>query len=98
CVCTVLISVSLLYCYAVITPALSVLSAIEGLKIVTPTFDPYIVPLAVVILLALFAVQSHGTARVAAFFGPIMLVWFATLALAGLWHIADNFSVLLALH
>ena len=93
-----IISGALFYGDAIITPALSVLSAIEGLKIATPAVDPYIVPLAVVILLALFAVQSHGTARVAAFFGPIMLVWFAALALAGLWHIADNFSVVLALN
>src|SRR4051812_12475313 len=66
-----IVSGALFYGDAIITPALSVLSAVEGLKIVTPTFDAYIVPLTVVILLVLFAVQSHGTARVAAFFGPI---------------------------
>lgn len=91
-----IISGALFYGDAMITPALSVLSAIEGLKIVTPAFEPYIVPMTVVILIALFAVQSHGTARVAAFFGPITLVWFAALAAAGLWHIGSNPSVLLA--
>ena len=59
------------------------LSAVEGLKIVTPAFEPYVVPLTVVILIALFAVQSRGTAQVAAFFGPITLVWFVALAVAG---------------
>src|SRR5215203_6362319 len=77
-----IISGALFYGDAVITPALSVLSAIEGLKIVTPTFDPYVVPLTVVILVALFAVQSYGTAKVAAYFGPITLIWFIALAAA----------------
>ena len=74
-----IISGALFYGDAIITPALSVLSAIEGLKIVTPTFDPYVVPLTVVILVVLFTVQSRGTAKVAAFFGPITLFWFAAL-------------------
>jgi KUP system potassium uptake protein len=91
-----IISAALFYGDAMITPALSVLSAVEGLKVVTPAFDAYIVPLAVAILIGLFAVQSHGTARVAAFFGPITLVWFAALAAAGLWRIAGNFDVLRA--
>ena len=73
-----IISGALFYGDAVITPALSVLSAIEGLTLVTPAFDPYVVPLTVIILLVLFAVQSRGTARVAAFFGPVMCVWFAS--------------------
>src|ERR1700759_93288 len=93
-----IISGALFYGDAVITPALSVLSAIEGIKIVTPTFDPYVVPLTVVILIALFAVQSRGTASVAAFFGPVMLVWFAVIALGGFWHIAADPSVLLAIN
>src|SRR5882757_6110173 len=70
------ISGALFYGDAVITPALSVLSAIEGLKIATPAFEPYVVPLTIVVLLVLFAVQSRGTARVAAFFGPVMCIWF----------------------
>ena len=89
-----IISGALFYGDAVITPALSVLSAVEGLKIVTPAFDPYVVPLTVVILIALFAVQSRGTARVAALFGPITLVWFVAIAIAGIWHIAADPSVL----
>src|SRR6476659_3384966 len=71
-----IISAALFYGDAMITPALSVLSAVEGLKVATPAFDPYIVPGTVVILVALFAVQATGTARVAAFFGPITVVWF----------------------
>ncbi len=90
------VSAALFYGDALITPALSVLSAVEGLKVVTPAFDPYVVPLAVLILFALFSVQSHGTERVARFFGPITLVWFVALAAAGLYHIGDNPSVLRA--
>ena len=91
-----IVGAALFYGDAIITPALSVLSAVEGLKIVTPAFDPFIVPLSVLILVALFAVQSHGTARVAAFFGPIMLLWFAAIAAAGAWHLAENPGVLRA--
>ena len=91
-----IISGALFYGDAIITPALSVLSAIEGLKVVTPAFDAYVVPLAVIILVTLFAVQSRGTASVAAFFGPVMFFWFAIIAAAGTWHIAQNMSVLLA--
>src|SRR6266536_2559875 len=91
-----IISGALFYGDAMITPSLSVLSAIEGLKVATPAFEPYIVPITVVILIALFAVQSRGTARVAAFFGPITLVWFIAIAAAGIWHIAQNPAVLLA--
>jgi KUP system potassium uptake protein len=91
-----IISGALFYGDAMITPALSVLSAVEGLKVATPAFDTYVVPLTVVILLALFAVQSSGTAKMAAFFGPIMLVWFVAIAAAGCWHIAQNLAVLRA--
>jgi KUP system potassium uptake protein len=93
-----IISGALFYGDAVITPALSVLSAIEGVKIVTPTFDPYVVPLTVVILIVLFAAQSRGTARVAALFGPIMMIWFAAIAIGGIWHIASDPSVLVAIN
>jgi KUP system potassium uptake protein len=93
-----IISGALFYGDAVITPALSVLSAIEGIKIVTPTFDPYVVPLTVIILMVLFAVQSRGTARVAIFFGPIMLIWFAAIAIGGIWQIAGDPSVLAAVN
>ena len=91
------ISGALFYGDAVITPALSVLSAIEGIKLVTATFEHYVVPLTVIILVALFAVQSRGTGNVAALFGPVMMVWFATLALLGLLHIWDDPSVFRAL-
>ena len=91
-----IISAALFYGDAMITPALSVLSAVEGLKVMTPVFDSYVVPLTVLILLALFAVQSRGTASVARFFGPITLVWFIALAAAGIWHVAQNPSVLRA--
>src|SRR5712672_4177544 len=82
-----IISGALFYGDAVITPALSVLSAIEGIKLVTAAFDAYVVPLTVIILVVLFAVQSRGTARVASFFGPVMCIWFAVIALAALPHI-----------
>src|SRR6476660_4868831 len=93
-----IVSGALFYGDAIITPALSVLSAIEGLEIVTPDFKPFVVPLTVVILLALFAVQSRGTAKVAAFFGPITLIWFIAIAVAGLWQIGRNPAVLLSLN
>jgi KUP system potassium uptake protein len=93
-----IISGALFYGDAVITPALSVLSAIEGIKLVTVTFEHYVVPLTVIILVALFAVQSRGTARVAAFFGPIMCVWFAVIAVAAVPQIMRHPEVLLALN
>jgi KUP system potassium uptake protein len=91
-----IVSGALFYGDAIITPALSVLSAIEGLNVATPAFEPYVVPLTVVILIGLFAVQSRGTARVAAFFGPITLVWFVALAIAGIGHVGRNPTVLWA--
>ena len=89
---------ALFYGDAVITPAVSVLSAIEGMTIVTAAFEPYVVALTVVILLALFAVQSRGTARVAAFFGPIMCVWFAVIAIAAISPIMQHPEVLFSLN
>jgi KUP system potassium uptake protein len=68
---------------SVITPAISVLSAVEGLKLASPAFSDYVAPLAVAILIGLFAAQSRGTAKVAALFGPIMVVWFIAIAIAG---------------
>jgi KUP system potassium uptake protein len=93
-----IISGALFYGDAVITPALSVLSAIEGLKLVTSSLDDYVVPITVVILIALFAAQSRGTARVAAFFGPVMLVWFIVIAVGGIVAIARRPEVLMALN
>jgi KUP system potassium uptake protein len=93
-----IISGALFYGDAVITPALSVLSAIEGIKLVTATFDPYVVPLTVIILVVLFAAQSRGTARVAAFFGPVMCVWFGIIAIAAIPPIMRHPEVILALN
>jgi len=81
---------------SMITPALSVLSAVEGLKLVTPSLSSYVVPIAVVILAMLFAIQSHGTGAMARFFGPIMALWFLVMGLAGLSHIADDLGILAA--
>ncbi|HZQ11978.1 MAG TPA: potassium transporter Kup [Pseudolabrys sp.] len=91
-----IISGALFYGDALITPALSVLSAVEGLKVATPAFDDFIVPITVLILIVLFSVQSRGTAKVAAFFGPVTLLWFAAIAAGGLWHIGQNPAVLFA--
>jgi KUP system potassium uptake protein len=87
---------ALFYGDAMITPAISVLSAVEGLKIATPAFDHYILSLTVVILAGLFAVQSRGTAAVSAFFGPVTAIWFLAIAAAGLAHIVRVPDVLLA--
>lgn len=83
---------------SVITPAISVLSAMEGLKIASPAFGEYVAPLTVFILIGLFAAQSRGTAKVAALFGPIMVVWFLAIAIAGALHIRDDPHVLYALN
>jgi KUP system potassium uptake protein len=83
---------------SVITPAISVLSAVEGLKLASPAFTEFVVPLTVIILIALFAAQSRGTAKVAAMFGPIMVVWFLSIAIAGGLHIRDDPTVLSAIN
>jgi KUP system potassium uptake protein len=83
---------------SMITPAISVLSAVEGLKLVTPALEHYVVPLTIFILVVLFSVQSSGTARVASLFGPVMVVWFATLTILGLIHISDDPTVLYAIN
>ncbi|WP_114949068.1 potassium transporter Kup [Microvirga calopogonii] len=93
-----MIGASLFYGDTIITPAISVLSAVEGLKLVTPAFDPYVVPLSLVILITLFAVQRFGTASVAAWFGPITAFWFVVMALGGLMHIRDDLSILAAIN
>jgi KUP system potassium uptake protein len=81
-----------------ITPAISVLSAVEGLKLATPALEPYVIPITIVILVALFSVQSHGTARVATLFGPITATWFVAIAILGALHILDDPHVLLAIN
>jgi len=81
----------------VITPAISVMSAIEGLKVAAPGLQPYVVPLALLVLTALFAVQRFGTAGIGRFFGPVTVVWFLALTALGLMHIVDKPQVLAAL-
>ncbi|PII37879.1 potassium transporter Kup [Sinorhizobium meliloti CCBAU 01290] len=81
---------------AMITPALSVLSAVEGLKLVAPALHDYVLPISVVIILLLFAVQSRGTGAVSVFFGPITLIWFLVMAAAGIAHIGDDLAILSA--
>jgi KUP system potassium uptake protein len=89
---------ALLYGDGIITPAISVLSAVEGLEIATPFFKPYVIPLTIIILILLFFFQRRGTAGVGAVFGPIMLVWFSTLALMGIRGILWEPSVLFAIN
>ena len=88
---------SLFYGDGVITPAISVLSAVEGLEVVSPTFGEGVIPLTLVILLCLFAVQKRGTAGIGRFFGPVMLVWFMGIALLGVSHIVRHPEILKAL-
>jgi len=83
---------------AIITPAISVLSAVEGLKVVTPAFEPYVVPITIAILTLLFFAQRFGTGGVASVFGPVTAVWFLALGISGLSHIADDPGVLLAIN
>ncbi|MEN9887129.1 MAG: hypothetical protein RL758_1707 [Pseudomonadota bacterium] len=87
----------LFYGDGVITPAISVLSAVEGLEVVSPAFRKAVIPLTLVILFALFAVQKHGTAGIGKFFGPITLVWFVAIAVLGLSHIVTHPEILWAL-
>jgi KUP system potassium uptake protein len=89
---------ALFYGDAMITPAISVLSAVEGLEVVTPVLKPYVLPVTLVVITALFFVQQTGTARVGAFFGPVMTVWFLVLGLLGVISIAQYPSVLEALN
>jgi KUP system potassium uptake protein len=89
---------SLFYGDAVLTPAISVLSAVEGLEVGTPAFKPYIVPLATGILVALFAIQKRGTAFVGLLFGPVCALWFVSIAAVGAWNIAKNPRILEALN
>jgi KUP system potassium uptake protein len=83
---------------SMITPAISVLSAVEGLKIAAPALEHYVVPLTMIILVVLFSVQSSGTAWIATAFGPVMVLWFSVLTVMGLVHISDDPSVLAAIN
>lgn len=93
-----LFGAALLYGDSMITPAISVLSAIEGLEVVTPVLQPYVIPVTIGILLGLFAFQSRGTEGVGAIFGPVTLVWFLVLAVLGVTHIVQNPAVVRALN
>jgi KUP system potassium uptake protein len=93
-----LFGAALIYGDGAITPAISVLSALEGVDMATPALQPYVVPAAVVILIALFAIQSRGTAAIGHLFGPVMLVWFVAIALMGISGIVQHPSVFAALN
>lgn len=92
-----MLGAALFFADGAITPAISVLSAVEGLTVTRPSLEPLVVPVTLVILIALFRIQSHGTAKIGGLFGPVMLAWFATMALLGLIAIAHHPAVLLAL-
>lgn len=89
---------ALFYGDGVITPAISVLSAVEGLEVAAPGLQPYVVPVTLVALVALFLMQKHGTAGIGAVFGPVMVLWFVVLAVARLVNIADSPRILAALN
>jgi KUP system potassium uptake protein len=93
-----LIGAALFYGDGVITPAISVLSAVEGLKVATPLFEPYVIPISLVLLIGLFLIQQRGTAAIGGLFGPVMLTWFAVLAALGVWGILQQPRILLALN
>jgi KUP system potassium uptake protein len=93
-----LFGAALIYGDGIITPAISVLSALEGLTIATPVFTPYVLPLTVVILALLFLVQPFGTAKIGRLFGPVMTLWFLVIGGLGLWGVAQHPSVLQALN
>jgi KUP system potassium uptake protein len=92
-----LFGASLFFGEAVLTPAISVVSAVEGLEVGTSAFKPWVLPIVAVVLIALFMIQRHGTAVVGAFFGPVCLLWFTALGAVGIWQIAQNPVVLQAL-
>jgi KUP system potassium uptake protein len=94
----ILIGAALLFGDGIITPAISVLGAAEGFNAISPGFGPYVAPMACVILAALFWFQKSGTMKIGAVFGPVMLVWFATLGVLGAWYIVRAPSVLRALN
>jgi KUP system potassium uptake protein len=92
------IGATMFYGDSVITPAISVLGAIEGLEVATPGLEKYVVPLTIAVLLVLYSVQKHGTAGIGRFFGPVMIVWFAALAVMGIINIAQAPVILQALN
>ena len=93
-----LFGATLFYGDSIITPAISVISAVEGIEIITPALQPYVVPLSVLVLLGLFAMQRFGTHSVGRFFGPVMVLWFGLLGVLGVLHIAHQPDILAALN
>ncbi len=89
---------ALFYGDGMITPAISVLSAVEGLEVAAPVLKPYVIPITIAVLIGLFVVQSRGSERIGAFFGPVMAAWFAVLAIAGLTQVVRDPGVLVALN
>ena len=89
---------AMFYGDSMITPAISVLSAVEGLEIATPAFSKYVIPITLGILTGLFVIQRHGTARIGVLFGPVTILWFFAIALSGASHVVDNPEVLAALN
>jgi len=89
---------ALFYGDTLLTPSISVLSAIEGIEVVTPSLKAYIVPISVAILIGLFILQKYGTSAVGKLFGPIIIIWFAVIGAIGIWHIAQNTAILAALN
>src|SRR6266853_5783454 len=92
-----LFGLALFFGDGVLTPSISVLSAVEGLKVATPALEPFILPLTLAVLTALFLLQRHGTGRVGGFFGPIIILWFGAIGLLGLFEIARNPAILKAI-
>ena len=93
-----MVGISLFFGDAIITPAMSVLSAVEGMTLVAPSFSPFVVPVTLAIIVLLFLFQSKGTAAVSILFGPIMILWFFVMAVMGLWHLGDDLTILTALN
>ena len=93
-----ILGAAMFYGDGMVTPAMSVLSAVEGLEVVTPTFKPFVIPITMIVLFMLFFVQRHGTALVGAAFGPVMVIWFSVLAMLGLYNIMAHPAILAALN
>lgn len=93
-----LFGAALLYGDGIITPAISILSAVEGLSVITPVFNPYILPISLIIIVILFSIQSRGTGVVGRIFGPIMLLWFITIGSIGIYNIVDFPQILVAMN
>jgi KUP system potassium uptake protein len=93
-----ILGAAMFYGDGMVTPAMSVLSAVEGLEVVTPTFKPFVIPITMIVLFILFFVQRHGTALVGAAFGPVMVIWFSVLAMLGLYNIMAHPAILAALN